>query len=89
MMIYLQKVVIDQNGRSQSSTEKAKIRCGMTDQTDIPHLFGDLFSTEMATRLPMMPFLSDVMELVRKILESQRSCPHPPVPNVKIHSTEQ
>ena len=30
-MIYLQKVVIDQNRRSQSSTEKAKFRCGMTD----------------------------------------------------------
>ncbi|MGN5220659.1 hypothetical protein [Aeromonas veronii] len=32
MMIYLQKRVIDQNGRSPSSFEKAKIRCGMTDQ---------------------------------------------------------
>ncbi|MGN5224845.1 hypothetical protein [Aeromonas veronii] len=31
MMIYLQKRVIDQNGRSPSSFEKAKIRCGMTD----------------------------------------------------------
>ncbi|MFM5038953.1 hypothetical protein ACEUDR_17870 [Aeromonas veronii] len=30
MMIYLQKRVIDQNGRSPSSFEKAKIRCGMT-----------------------------------------------------------
>ncbi len=29
-MIYLQKRVIDQNGRSPSSFEKAKIRCGMT-----------------------------------------------------------
>lgn len=29
MMIYLQKRVIDQNGRSPSSNEKAKIRCGM------------------------------------------------------------
>lgn len=32
-MIYLQKRVIDQNGRSPSSFEKAKIRCGMTDIT--------------------------------------------------------
>ena len=32
-MIYLQKVVIDQNRRSQSSIEKAKFRCGMTDLT--------------------------------------------------------
>ncbi|AXB06076.1 AAA family ATPase [Aeromonas caviae] len=31
MMIYLQKRVIDQNGRSPSSTENSKIRCGMTD----------------------------------------------------------
>ncbi|MGS3149096.1 hypothetical protein ACB289_21520, partial [Aeromonas caviae] len=31
MMIYLQKRVIDQNGRSSSSTENSKIRCGMTD----------------------------------------------------------
>ncbi|MGL5487692.1 MAG: hypothetical protein ACRDC6_15615 [Shewanella sp.] len=31
MMIYLQKRVIDQNGRSPSSAEKAKNRCGMTD----------------------------------------------------------
>jgi len=30
-MIYLQKRVIDQNGRSPSSTENSKIRCGMTD----------------------------------------------------------
>ncbi|MFM5479755.1 hypothetical protein ACET9B_05805, partial [Aeromonas veronii] len=30
MMIYLQKRVIDQNGRSPSSTENSKIRCGMT-----------------------------------------------------------
>jgi hypothetical protein len=29
-MIYQQKRVIDQNDRSPSSTEKAKIRCGMT-----------------------------------------------------------
>ncbi|WP_368166453.1 hypothetical protein [Aeromonas sp. R4-1] len=35
MMIYLQKRVIDQNGRSPSSFEKAKIRCGMTDQNGI------------------------------------------------------
>ncbi|MGN5099034.1 putative bifunctional diguanylate cyclase/phosphodiesterase [Aeromonas veronii] len=35
MMIYLQKRVIDQNGRSPSSFEKAKIRCGMTDES--PH----------------------------------------------------
>ncbi|WP_244077762.1 hypothetical protein, partial [Aeromonas caviae] len=32
MMIYLQKRVIDQNGRSPSSTENSKIRCGMTDK---------------------------------------------------------
>ncbi|MFM5686850.1 hypothetical protein ACET70_18670, partial [Aeromonas caviae] len=32
MMIYLQKRVIDQNGRSPSSTENSKIRCGMTDR---------------------------------------------------------
>ncbi|MEI4976832.1 hypothetical protein U1437_21610, partial [Aeromonas caviae] len=31
-MIYLQKRVIDQNGRSPSSTENSKIRCGMTDK---------------------------------------------------------
>ena len=31
MMIYLQKRVIDQNGRSPSSTENSKIRCGMTE----------------------------------------------------------
>ncbi|WP_234924399.1 hypothetical protein, partial [Aeromonas veronii] len=34
MMIYLQKRVIDQNGRSPSSTENSKIRCGMTDMKD-------------------------------------------------------
>ncbi|MEA9427193.1 flagellin, partial [Aeromonas caviae] len=34
MMIYLQKRVIDQNGRSPSSTENSKIRCGMTDTVD-------------------------------------------------------
>ncbi len=33
-MIYLQKRVIDQNGRSPSSFEKAKIRCGMTDTSE-------------------------------------------------------
>ncbi|MDX7674486.1 hypothetical protein SJT37_02715 [Aeromonas caviae] len=35
MMIYLQKRVIDQNGRSPSSTENSKIRCGMTAVSDI------------------------------------------------------
>lgn len=33
MMIYLQKRVIDQNSRAPTSTEKARIRCGMTDRT--------------------------------------------------------
>ncbi|WP_447502701.1 hypothetical protein, partial [Aeromonas caviae] len=36
MMIYLQKRVIDQNGRSPSSTENSKIRCGMTGLFLIP-----------------------------------------------------
>ena len=37
-MIYLQKRVIDQNGRSPSSAEKAKNRCGMTvvKQVEVP-----------------------------------------------------
>ncbi|WP_236261643.1 hypothetical protein, partial [Aeromonas sp. HZM] len=40
MMIYLQKRVIDQNGRSPSSTENSKIRCGMTDINDLIHRLG-------------------------------------------------
>ncbi|MFM5055558.1 hypothetical protein ACEUBS_19690, partial [Aeromonas veronii] len=39
MMIYLQKRVIDQNGRSPSSFEKAKIRCGMTVKTPAKRSF--------------------------------------------------
>ncbi|MBL0559236.1 hypothetical protein JD486_21090 [Aeromonas caviae] len=35
MMIYLQKRVIDQNGRSPSSTENSKIRCGMTAKSTL------------------------------------------------------
>ncbi|MGL6307921.1 hypothetical protein ACSZMF_19820, partial [Aeromonas caviae] len=38
MMIYLQKRVIDQNGRSPSSTENSKIRCGMTDYESLSQL---------------------------------------------------
>ncbi|WP_429232029.1 AAA family ATPase, partial [Aeromonas veronii] len=36
------KRVIDQNGRSPSSFEKAKIRCGMTDEAsmiDLPTMY--------------------------------------------------
>ncbi|MGL4939635.1 MAG: hypothetical protein ACRC5E_17680, partial [Shewanella sp.] len=38
IMIYLQKVVIDQNERSPSSFFKSKIRCGMTDLEWIGYL---------------------------------------------------
>ncbi|WP_270665269.1 MULTISPECIES: hypothetical protein, partial [unclassified Aeromonas] len=38
------KRVIDQNGRSPSSTENSKIRCGMTDQT-VFRIDMDLFLT--------------------------------------------
>ena len=37
-MIYLQKVVIDQNRRSPSSREKPEIRCGMTDTSTMAAL---------------------------------------------------
>nr|WP_167562323.1 hypothetical protein [Aeromonas fluvialis] len=40
MMIYLQKRVIDQNGRSLLSIENAKIRCGMTAEPLLRQFLG-------------------------------------------------
>ncbi|MFQ2581432.1 hypothetical protein ACK3Z6_20355, partial [Aeromonas caviae] len=46
-----QKRVIDQNGRSPSSTENSKIRCGMTGKTGSIELTRWLMASSLTTVL--------------------------------------
>ena len=57
MIIYQQKRVIDQNGRSPSSTKNAKIRCGITVPPQIRKVIytrqSGKVSTIVASQLPV------------------------------------